>query len=92
LVPAYRHTIEVRRVDPVARTIATHEHGGILRRWDHTLAVEPSGPGRARYRDTLTIDAGRLTPVVAAIATAIFRHRHRHRRWRTLARRHLDGS
>jgi uncharacterized protein YndB with AHSA1/START domain len=90
VVPAYRHTIEVRRVDPGARTIATHEHGGVLRRWDHTLAVEPAGPDRARYRDTLAIDAGPLTPVAVAVAAAIFRHRHR--RWRRLARRHLAAT
>jgi len=87
LVPAYRHTITVVRVDPGAGTIATHEHGGPLRSWDHTLAVTPLGPDRSRYRDTVVVDAGPLTPVVARIAVAIYRHRQR--RWRALARAHL---
>ena len=89
LVPAYRHTIEVVRVDAGAGIIATHEHGGVLRRWDHTLQVEALGGDlrRCRYRDTVTIDAGVLTPLVAALAGGIYRYRQR--RWRALARRHL---
>jgi hypothetical protein len=89
LVPAYRHTIEVLRTDEATRTIATHEHGGVLRSWDHTLQVEPVGPATCRYRDTVTIDAGRLTPFVAVLAGGIYRYRQR--RWRALARRHLGA-
>jgi hypothetical protein len=90
VVPAYRHTIEVERVDPADRTIATHEHGGVLRRWDHVLHVEPDpeDPGRSRYSDSVTIDAGRLTPLVARMAVGIYRYRQH--RWRALARRHLS--
>lgn len=87
VVPAYRHTIEVVTADEATGTIATHEHGGVLRAWDHTLQVEPLGPGRSRYRDTVRIDAGRLTPLVATLAVGIYRYRQR--RWRALARRHL---
>jgi hypothetical protein len=87
VVPAYRHTIEVVTADEATGTIATHEHGGVLRAWDHTLQVEPLGPGRTRYRDTVRIDAGRLTPLVATLAVGIYRYRQR--RWRALARRHL---
>ena len=42
VVPAYRHTIEVIDVDEHTHTIRTHEHGGVLRAWNHTLKVEPS--------------------------------------------------
>lgn len=89
LVPVHRHTIEVVDVDEGERRITTHEHGGILRRWDHVLHVapDPAGPARSRYSDTVTIDAGRLTPLVARLAVGIYRYRQR--RWRALARRHL---
>jgi hypothetical protein len=92
VVPAYRHTIEVVEVDEESRTLRTHEHGGVLRRWDHVLHAEPvSDPGadgpRCRYSDTVTIDAGRLTPVVAATAVGIYRYRQR--RWHRLVRKHL---
>jgi hypothetical protein len=91
VVPAYRHTIEVVAVDEGTRTLRTHEHGGVLRRWDHVLHVEPvseleAGP-RCRYSDTVTIDAGRLTGVVAAMAVGIYRYRQR--RWHRLVRKHL---
>jgi hypothetical protein len=90
VIPAYRHTIEVLDVDHASRTIRTHEHGGPLRRWDHVLHAEPVGPGRCRYSDTVTIDAGRLTPLVAALAVAIYRYRHR--RWHRLVHEHLPPT
>lgn len=87
VVPAYRHTIEVMEVDETSRTVRTHEHGGVLRRWDHVLHAEPVSGTRCRYRDTVTIDAGRLTGVVAAMAVGIYRYRQR--RWHRLVRKHL---
>jgi hypothetical protein len=91
VVPAYRHTIEVVAVDEEERTIRTHEHGGVLRRWDHVLHTEPLGGDEARchYSDTVTIDAGRLTAVVAALAVGIYRYRQR--RWHRLVRKNLLG-
>lgn len=87
VVPAYQHTIEVVEVDDVNRTIRTHEHGGVLRAWNHTLKVEPVDAQSCRYSDIVEIDAGRLTAFVAAIAVGIFRYRQR--RWRKLVRLHL---
>jgi hypothetical protein len=87
VIPAYRHTLEVVEVDPATRTLRTHEYGGVLKRWDHTLHAEPLGDGRCRYRDTITIDAGRLTPLAAVVARGIFRYRQR--RWHRLVRNHL---
>jgi hypothetical protein len=77
----------VLELDEPARTIRTHEHGGSIRRWDHTLQVEPIGDACCRYRDTLVLDAGGLTPFAAWIASGIFRYRHR--RWRHLVDKHL---
>ena len=87
VVPAYRHTIEIVAVDEETRTLRTHEHGGVLRRWDHTLHVEPVSDGGCRYGDTVTIDAGWLTGVVALMAVGIYRYRQR--RWHRLVRKHL---
>lgn len=87
LIPAYRHTIEVLEVDDATRTIRSHEHGGVLRRWDHTLHVEPVGAHRCRYSDTVIIDAGRHTAATCRIATVIYRYRQR--RWHRLVHRHL---
>jgi hypothetical protein len=87
VVPLHRHTIEIAGVDPDTGTLSTHEHGGVLHRWDHVLRVEPAGPDRSRYSDTVTIEAGPLTPLVALLAAGIYRYRQR--RWRRLARAHL---
>jgi hypothetical protein len=87
VIPAYRHTIEITEVDETNRTIRTHEHGGILTAWNHTLHVEPVDEQTCRYSDTVDIDAGRATALVAAIAVGIYRYRQR--RWHKLVRLHL---
>ena len=84
VVPFTRWTIRVVEVDPAHRTIRTNEHGWPIRRWDHTLEVEPTVTG-CRYTDALVLDAGILTPVATRVAALIFRYRHR--RWRSLAAR-----
>lgn len=81
-IPAYRHTIEIMEVDTPTRTIRSHEYGGVLRSWNHTLRAEPIDENTCKYSDSVDIDAGFLTPAVARIATAIYRYRHR--RWQKL--------
>lgn len=85
--PAYRHTLEILSVDADNRTIATHEFGGVLKSWDHTLKVAAVTEMSCRYSDTVDIDAGVLTPVVVMIARGIYRYRQR--RWHRLVARHL---
>lgn len=87
VLPTYRHSIDVVEVDDSLRTIRTHERGGLLRSWDHILHVAPLDESLCRYSDTVTIDAGRLTPLVAALAVAVYRYRQR--RWNRLVRKHL---
>ncbi|MFD4444791.1 hypothetical protein ACFWPK_33930 [Nocardia sp. NPDC058519] len=89
-IPAYRHTIEVTEVDAASGTIRTHEHGGIVTEWNHTLQVVPITDQTCRYTDTIDIEAGYATPLVAAIAAGIFRYRQR--RWHRLVRCHLLSS
>lgn len=86
-LPLHRHGIEVAELNENTMTIRSREHGGILRRWDHTLHVEPAGPQRCRYRDTVEVDAGALTGAVAAGARWIYRYRQR--RWHRLVAKHL---
>lgn len=91
LLPLYRHTIEVVDLDETDQTIRSHEYGGVLRRWDHTLHVEPIDDEHCRYSDTVEIDAGTMTSLVARSAVGIYRYRQR--RWRRLVAKHLrvDG-
>ena len=87
LIPAYRHTIEIVEVDHVSKTLRTHEHGGILKAWNHALHVEPIDEHSSRYSDTVDIDAGAATALVATLAVGIYRYRQR--RWHKLVRRHM---
>jgi hypothetical protein len=87
VLPVHRHRIEVAAVDPAVGVVRTEERGGVLRRWDHVLQVAPVDAGSSRYSDTVDIDAGPLTGVVAAWAELFYRYRQA--RWRRLARRHL---
>jgi|SRR5688500_18806939 len=89
VLPLHRHSIELADVDGASRTMRSREHGGVLRAWNHALHVEPVGEGRSRYTDTVDIDAGPLTGVVAWVAVRIYRYRQR--RWRRLARRILQS-
>ncbi|MEO1062922.1 MAG: hypothetical protein AAFZ07_16040 [Actinomycetota bacterium] len=83
VLPFSRHRLAVRVVDDERRVLATEEGGGLLRRWDHVITVEDEDDGRTRYTDRIDIDAGPLTPVVVAYASAFYRYRQR--RWRGLA-------
>jgi hypothetical protein len=89
-LPFARWTIKVVRVDDSAHTIVTHEHGGIVRRWNHTLHVQELDAARSRYHDTVEVDAGPLTRPVAAFVGFIFSYRQH--RLRRLAHRHLASS
>lgn len=67
------------------RFLRDNGYSPLIRQWDHWIAIgpDPSGTG-TRYIDKVTIDAGILTPVVAAFARVFYAHRQR--RWRALVR------
>ncbi|MGC2652466.1 MAG: hypothetical protein WA317_02415 [Mycobacterium sp.] len=90
VLPVYRHTLEIVDVDEATLTIRSHEHGGVLRAWNHTLRVEPIDDYTCRYRDTVDIEAGLATGLVATVATGIFACRQH--RWHKLVRQHLLPS
>jgi hypothetical protein len=87
IIPLSHHTIHLVDVDAGARTLRSHENGGMLRTWNHTLHVEPLSERTCRYSDTVDIDAGVFTPVVAVASKWIYRYRQR--RWHKLVRKHL---
>lgn len=83
VVPFSRHRIRVAELDERDRVLRSDESGGAIRSWRHDITVEPLEGGRCRYTDVIRIDAGVLTPVVAAFARVFYAVRQR--RWRTLA-------
>jgi hypothetical protein len=87
VLPAWRHTIHLEELDPSTRTMRSRERGGVIKHWNHTLHVEPLGEQRCRYSDTVHIDAGLLTGLVAAVGALMYRIRQH--RWQSLTRNHL---
>jgi hypothetical protein len=85
-----RHTIEVVELDEASRTVRTQERGGLLRSWRHTLHVVPITATRCRYSDTVELDAGALSPLVAGFTRVLFGYRHR--RWQRPVRSGRAGS
>lgn len=83
VIPVSRHTIRLAEVDHPSRSARSEEHGGLIRRWDHLITVEPIDEHSCRYRDRIEIEAGLFTPAVAAFANVFYRIRQR--RWRELA-------
>ncbi|MEM1379255.1 MAG: hypothetical protein AAGH41_01385 [Pseudomonadota bacterium] len=63
------------------RFIRDNGRSAMIKRWDHTVTIEPDGEG-TRYEDRLALDAGLLTPVVALFARVFYQHRQA--RWRKL--------
>jgi hypothetical protein len=84
LIPAWKHRVAIVQLDGETRTITSHEHGGILRRWDHQMRVLASADRRAIYSDRVEIEAGLFTPLVWLWAQ--IQYRYRHARWLRLAR------
>ena len=84
VIPFSKHHLSVASIDHETRTLVSDEHGGLLRRWHHSLHVKSLADQRCRYTDTIEIDAGPLTPVVACYARIFYRYRQW--RWKRLAR------
>ncbi|BDW81000.1 hypothetical protein MACH24_04380 [Erythrobacter sp. Dej080120_24] len=73
-----------------SRFVRDNGYSLLIRRWDHWITIEPAGDGtRTRYTDTVHVDAGLLTPLIAGFAKVFYAHRQR--RWRALARRDFSA-
>jgi ligand-binding SRPBCC domain-containing protein len=80
VVPSWTHHLVVEKLD--ATEIASREHGGPVRTWNHRLTFTPIGDDRCLYTDEIETDDGLLGFVTRLFIRAIFRHRHR--RWRVV--------
>ena len=86
LIPLGRQTVDISfdGVSEDCYAIRDNGHGDLARRWDHRIDVVDVGSGQTRYRDTIDIEAGILTPFVWLFAQLFYRHRQR--RWQQLTR------
>jgi hypothetical protein len=85
------HTMFVERLDRENRILQSRESGNGIKRWDHTLSVQPHG-AMARWTDTVVIDAGWRTSLMARFAAYVYLRRHRHRRAAALTCRIRDDD
>lgn len=72
------HVMHVERLDRADRVVQSREHNDAIRRWDHTLSIQPSASGCV-WRDTVVLDAGRWTFVTARFCRFVYMRRHRFR-------------
>ncbi len=64
-LPLGKWTLHVAERDDAARLLRREEHGGPVKSYRHTLRVAEIGRGLSRQTETLEIDAGMLTGLVA---------------------------
>jgi hypothetical protein len=81
VLPLGRHVIEVKVLDAEAGEIYTHEHGSLVRVWNHRIRLGAQGTA-VEYTDQIEIHAGALTPLIWLFAHVFYRHRQR--RWKAL--------
>jgi hypothetical protein len=79
-LPLGSHRIQVISIHPDTGTITTHESGSTVRRWDHEVSIQPTGPATCRYVDSISFDAGALGVLLWPLARVFYRHRQRRRR------------
>jgi hypothetical protein len=75
LLPWSPYQIEVVELDPAAHRFVTHERGAGIKHWHHDMRIVATETG-ARQTDSLEIDAGAMTPLIAAFAKHMYRKRH----------------
>ena len=76
------HTIRVVRLDREALVFETDESNATAPVWHHHASVTASGPSDSTVTDTLDVEAGRATLLMAAFAHVVYRYRrYRLRGW-----------
>jgi len=84
------HMVRVLEVHDETHTIKTAEHGGIIKRWDHTMHMTAVDGNLTKLTDAIIIEAGKLTPLATTYARLFYRHRQK--RWQALLEERLIGG
>lgn len=78
-LPMGKWTMKVVRLDSENYILESEEHGGFVKCYRHRLEVVPTGQKTCRYTDTLNVDAGIFTPIIAPMFKKIYEDRHEKR-------------
>ena len=84
LIPGWKHTLRIVRVDKESKELVSEESGGPVQKWNHRIRLEREAAQKCNYTDEVEIEAGPLTAVIWAFAQVFYRYRQM--RWRRLAR------
>jgi hypothetical protein len=87
IIPLGKQAIVISHPPADIFTLRDNGHSALIRTWDHTITITPSGTGTL-YRDQVVIEAGLLTPLVWSFALLFYHHRQR--RWRQLVSAGFD--
>ncbi|MCK0119333.1 SRPBCC family protein [Loktanella sp. F6476L] len=74
-LPPQPYHMELVVFDPEAHRFESHEYGGAVKSWNHTLTVTETAMGSV-LTDRVEIDAGWMTPIYAAYGRFMYRQRH----------------
>ncbi|MGH1446946.1 MAG: SRPBCC family protein [Cognatishimia sp.] len=74
-LPAQPYHMEVVLCDDNAMRFESKELGAGVKKWNHTLSIEPDGEG-SRLVEQIKIEAGLLTPLFKLWAGVLYRGRH----------------
>ena len=78
IFPKSNWTMKVIEYAPEQHRIKSHEYGGPIQQWNHTLTIKKTKTG-ASLKDQIIIDAGRLTPIYARWGLFMYKYRHKPR-------------
>ncbi|MBX2805799.1 MAG: hypothetical protein KTR19_07500 [Hyphomicrobiales bacterium] len=78
LLPYFSWTMEIRECDPERHLMKSHEYGGSVKLWDHTIKIDKTETGSG-LTDTIILDAGYQTPIYAWWARLNYGRRHKPR-------------
>lgn len=77
-LPKQPYYMEILECDDQRRIMRSSEKGAGVKSWFHTLSVETTPEG-SRLAESISIDAGLLTPLFTAWAGYLYRARHKPR-------------
>lgn len=75
ILPKQPYAMEVVVCDDMERQFQSREYGAGVKSWEHRLQVLETAAG-CRIEETITLDAGWLTPLFAAWARYLYKARH----------------
>ncbi|MEE4210079.1 MAG: SRPBCC family protein [Parvularcula sp.] len=78
-LPMASYKVRVLERDDHQRRLQSHEFGGPIKNWEHTVEVTPEGSAHCVVTDRVLIDAGALSGFVAGKAKRMYRERARRR-------------